>query len=147
MQNTFNRRRFITAAGALLSLNGTSAFSSANSVHSSDVKLGVASYSLRKLSRTQAIAALKELSGELGGPLESDEVSDVIGEDAPADPSQREQARTAEQYLEDLGKLVRKLPSGKGLSKHVAGSVSWSFVEDRGFGIQTVHGRRQAGSP
>ena len=61
MNNAFNRRRFITAAGALLSLNGTTAFSAANSTHSSDIKLGVASYSLRKLSRAQAIAALKEL--------------------------------------------------------------------------------------
>jgi sugar phosphate isomerase/epimerase len=36
-------------------------FSAPNSTHSSDIKLGVASYSLRKLSRAQAIAALKEL--------------------------------------------------------------------------------------
>jgi sugar phosphate isomerase/epimerase len=61
MDYAFNRRRFITAAGTLLSLNGTTAFSAANSVHSSDIKLGVASYSLRKLSRAQAIAAIKEL--------------------------------------------------------------------------------------
>ena len=61
MENAFNRRRFITAAGALLSLNRTIALSAANSAHSNDIKLGVASYSLRKLSRTQAIAALKEL--------------------------------------------------------------------------------------
>ena len=61
MDYAFNRRRFITVAGTLLSLNVTAAFSAANSAHSSDIKLGVASYSLRKLSRAQAIAALKEL--------------------------------------------------------------------------------------
>ncbi|MSO23691.1 MAG: sugar phosphate isomerase/epimerase [Acidobacteria bacterium] len=61
MDYAFNRRRFITTAGALLSLNGTTAFSAENSAHSSDIKLGVASYSLRKLSRAQVIAALKEL--------------------------------------------------------------------------------------
>ena len=61
MDYAFNRRRFITAAGAFLSLNGKVAFSAPNSTHSSDIKLGVASYSLRKLSRAQAIAALKEL--------------------------------------------------------------------------------------
>jgi len=61
MDYAFNRRTFITAAGALLSLKGATAFSGANSAHSSDIKLGVASYSLRKLSRAQAIAALKEL--------------------------------------------------------------------------------------
>ena len=61
MNNIFNRRRFITAAGAFLSLNGTRAFSAPNSTHADDIKLGVASYSLRKLSRAQAIAALKEL--------------------------------------------------------------------------------------
>ncbi|MCI0423486.1 MAG: sugar phosphate isomerase/epimerase, partial [Acidobacteria bacterium] len=61
MHCAFNRRRFITAAGAFLSLKGANAFSALNSVHSSDIKLGVASYSLRKLSRAQAIAAVKEL--------------------------------------------------------------------------------------
>jgi sugar phosphate isomerase/epimerase len=61
MNYAFNRRRFITAAGAFLSLNGKMGFSAPNSTHSSDIKLGVASYSLRKLSRAQAIAAVKEL--------------------------------------------------------------------------------------
>ena len=61
MNYPFNRRRFITAAGAFLSLSGKAGFSAPNSTHSSDIKLGVASYSLRKLSRAQAIAALKEL--------------------------------------------------------------------------------------
>jgi sugar phosphate isomerase/epimerase len=61
MNYAFNRRRFITAAGALLSLNGKMSFSAPNSTHSSDLKLGVASYSLRRLSRAQAIAAVKEL--------------------------------------------------------------------------------------
>lgn len=62
MHDTFNRRRFITAAGALLGLKGIRAFSAPSSaVHASDIKLGVASYSLRKLSRAQAIAAVKEL--------------------------------------------------------------------------------------
>jgi sugar phosphate isomerase/epimerase len=61
MNYALNRRRFITAAGAFLSLNGKMGFSAPNSTHSSDIKLGVASYSLRKLSRAQAIAALKEL--------------------------------------------------------------------------------------
>jgi sugar phosphate isomerase/epimerase len=61
MNYAFHRRRFITAAGALLSLNGKMSLSAPNSTHSSDLKLGVASYSLRKLSRAQAIAAVKEL--------------------------------------------------------------------------------------
>ena len=61
MNYPFNRRRFITAAGAFLSLSRKAGFSAPNSTHSSDIKLGVASYSLRKLSRAQAIAALKEL--------------------------------------------------------------------------------------
>ena len=62
MDYAFNRRRFITAAGALLSLKGaTTAFSAPSSAHSSDIKLGVASYSLRKLRRKQVIDALKEL--------------------------------------------------------------------------------------
>src|SRR5262245_4747530 len=61
MDHAFNRRRFITAAGALFTLNGTTAFPTPNSGHSTDIKLGVASYSLRKLKRAQAIAAVKEL--------------------------------------------------------------------------------------
>jgi sugar phosphate isomerase/epimerase len=62
MDNTFDRRRFITAAGALLSLKGGTALSAPGSaIHASDIKLGVASYSLRKLSRAQAIAAVREL--------------------------------------------------------------------------------------
>ena len=61
MNYAFHRRRFITAAGALFSLNGKMSLSAPNSTHSSDLKLGVASYSLRKLSRAQAIAAVKEL--------------------------------------------------------------------------------------
>lgn len=62
MHDTFSRRRFITAAGALLGLKDIRASSAPKSaVHASDIKLGVASYSLRKLSRAQAIAAVKEL--------------------------------------------------------------------------------------
>jgi sugar phosphate isomerase/epimerase len=61
MNDAFNRRRFITAAGAFLSLNARVGFSAPNATHFSDIKLGVASYSLRKLSRAQAIAAVKEL--------------------------------------------------------------------------------------
>ena len=59
MNYAFHRRRFITAAGAFLSLNGKMGFSAPNSTHSSDIKLGVASYSLRKLSRAQAIACAR----------------------------------------------------------------------------------------
>jgi len=60
MRHAFSRRGFITSAGTWLTLSGTS-FSASNSVPSNDIKLGVASYSLRKLSRKQAIAAIQEL--------------------------------------------------------------------------------------
>jgi sugar phosphate isomerase/epimerase len=60
MDQFINRRSFVTATGAWLGLKGTLAFSASKST-SSDIRLGVASYSLRKLSRVQAIAAVKEL--------------------------------------------------------------------------------------
>src|SRR5262245_14227665 len=60
MPYAFSRRAFISSAGAWFTLNGTS-FSASNSVSSNDIKLGVASYSLRKLSRKQTIAAIQEL--------------------------------------------------------------------------------------
>lgn len=62
MDCTFNRRSFMAAAGALLGPNWASAFPGATSAHSGEVRLGIASYSLRKFSRAQAIAAMKELN-------------------------------------------------------------------------------------
>lgn len=55
------RRNFLAGVTALAGLPALNALSAPNSVPSNDIKLGVASYSLRKLSRSQAIAAIKEL--------------------------------------------------------------------------------------
>jgi sugar phosphate isomerase/epimerase len=61
MNSVFNRRGFLTGTIALTAVRGASRSAVPNSSHSDDVKLSVASYSLRKLSRAQAITTIKEL--------------------------------------------------------------------------------------
>jgi sugar phosphate isomerase/epimerase len=56
-----SRRRFLHGAAALAGMRAIPALTGTNNSSASDVKLGVASYSLRKLSRPQAILAIKEL--------------------------------------------------------------------------------------
>lgn len=61
MDSDLNRRMFIAGASTLLGLRGLRFSASPNDAPSEEIKLGVASYSLRKLSRSQAIAAIKAL--------------------------------------------------------------------------------------
>jgi sugar phosphate isomerase/epimerase len=56
-----NRRNFLTGAAALASLPGAALAVTTAEHHWGDVKLGVATYSLREFSRTEAIAILKAL--------------------------------------------------------------------------------------
>jgi sugar phosphate isomerase/epimerase len=56
-----SRRRFLHGAAALAGMRAIPVLPGTNNSSASDIKLGVASYSLRKLSRPQAILAIKEL--------------------------------------------------------------------------------------
>lgn len=56
-----NRRNFLTGAAALASLPSAALAVTTAEHHWGDVKLGVATYSLREFSRTEAIAILKAL--------------------------------------------------------------------------------------
>ena len=56
-----SRRRFLYSAAAVAGMRGIPILTGTNNSSASDVKLGVASYSLRKLSRPRAIVAIKEL--------------------------------------------------------------------------------------
>ncbi len=61
MNSHMNRRKFITGTSALLGLGGLRVSATPGDAYPEEIKLGVASYSLRKLGRAQAIAAIKEL--------------------------------------------------------------------------------------
>jgi sugar phosphate isomerase/epimerase len=56
-----NRRNFLTGAAALASLPSVARAATTAEHHWGDVKLGVASYSLREFSRAEAIAIIKSL--------------------------------------------------------------------------------------
>jgi sugar phosphate isomerase/epimerase len=56
-----SRRRFLQGAAALAGVQAVPVPAGTNNSSAGDIKLGVASYSLRKLSRPQAIVAIKEL--------------------------------------------------------------------------------------
>jgi sugar phosphate isomerase/epimerase len=56
-----SRRRFLHGAAALAGVQAIPVPAGTNNSSAGDIKLGVASYSLRKLSRPQAIVAIKEL--------------------------------------------------------------------------------------
>jgi sugar phosphate isomerase/epimerase len=60
MDLTTSRRTFLSASAAALALSRTGTAATSEDVH--DFKLGVATYSLRKFSRPQAIAMLKKLN-------------------------------------------------------------------------------------
>jgi sugar phosphate isomerase/epimerase len=56
-----SRRRFLYGAATLAGMRASPVLTETHNSSFSDIKLGVASYSLRKLSRPRAIAAIKEL--------------------------------------------------------------------------------------
>ena len=74
------------------------------------------------------------------GPFEAENRS------APAASPKDDASRDLEKLGEDLVKLFKKLPEGKGLGKHIAASIGWSFVEEKGIGIHGVYGRKGSAS-
>jgi len=74
------------------------------------------------------------------GPFEAENRS------APAASSKDDASRDLDKLGEDLVKLFKKLPAGKGLGKHIAASIGWSFVEEKGIGIHGVYGRKGSAS-
>jgi hypothetical protein len=68
-----------------------------------------------------------------------DEEDGDAGDDADGDdpPPRKKAAGTEERREKMLKDLIKALPEGKVLARHVTGAISYSFVEDRGMGFKS----------